>query len=237
MSAADDLLLSVREISGMVKDVAYVANGDESTKTLNHIDLGADIVYAIAAAYKNGTAMVLDTDYSWATYRSNVKLLTNPALNDSYLFRIKTGMSDTTLQEWVDKAKNETLRSLRAFYATAESIDTQPTFLEIVRDIAAAEIIKSRTMGVALENARFRMASDMLKDAKASIRAIQNGTSEITDSDGAAVDRKAKSVLGGFRHASGTISESSDWWTRLRKYNDAIVRPAGQVDDDTQVTE
>lgn len=231
MSAADSLILSTRELAGLIEDVVYLAEGTENTRKSNTIGLGQHaVVYGIAAAYKNGSSITDGSGYTWKTYRPNVVLSSTPAANDHFLFRVKTGLSDTSIQEHLDKARDEVYGALRGFYETAESIDTQPSFLEIVRDLAAGRLIQLRTAGVALENARYRAGVEMEKNAKERIKAIKNGTAELLDADDAVVTRKVGSVVGGFINSNGALAERGDWWTRLKDYQSTTERPEGQTD-------
>lgn len=232
MSAADDLTLSVRILAGLVKDVTYLAEGNENAKQGNAISLGAEIVYGVSGAKKNGTSITDPTDYTHKEYRPNVVLVSTPAANDIFYFRVKLGLSDVDIDEHLDKAKDDVLSKLRGFYDSTEAIDTKPTFLEIVRDLAAGRIIQLRSAGIALESAQYRTGRQMELDAWEKVKAIQQGRAEILKTDNTAVARKANSVMGGTRNSDGAIEERGDWWTRLRSYDEKILRPVGQTDPD-----
>lgn len=232
MSAADDLTLSVRILAGLIKDVTYLAEGNENTKQSNIISLGAEIVHGIVSAKKNGSTITNPTNYTHAEYRPNVTLVANPAANDIFYFRVKVGLSDTDIDEHLDRAKDDVLSKLRGFYDSAEAIDTKPTFLEIVRDLTAGRLIQLRSAGVALESAQYRTGRQMELDAWQKVKDIQQGKAEILKTDNTAVDRKANALMGGTRHSDGAIAERGDWWTRLRSYDGAILRPVGQTDPD-----
>lgn len=229
MAAADDLRLSTRIFADMVKETAYLAEGNENTRQTNVIRLGTEIVYGIVAAYKNGSAITITTHYTWTLYRPNVVLVSNPAANDHFLFRIKTTMSDDDLDEHLDKAKNDLLTELRGSYEAAEDIDLLDSFLEMVRDIAAGRLIQLRTAGIALENARYRTGRQMEQDAFARARRIRNGAASLLDNDNEAVERKDGALVGGFQHADGAITQRGDWWARLADYQTTIFTPSGQA--------
>lgn len=228
------VIRAVRRQTNLLRDVTYLAEGNEPTRRSNLVALGDEIVYGIEAAYKNGasfsTGSTGDT-YSWVMFRPNVKLNTNPASNDHYLFTVKVGMSDAAVEDVILAATRRVQAGLAAHYDDS-AILTYPTTLGLIQDIAVGEIRELRSRGIALESAYYRSGHDLKLEAYALLKSIQRGSSDVKDWNGDLVLRRAGSLVGGFRNANGPITDRGDWWTRLQDYQISIVRPFGQAEID-----
>lgn len=223
---------SVRRQTGLMKDVTYLAEGDEATTQNDLLSLGDEIIYGIEAAYKNGAVLAAGSSgntYTWVTYRPNVKVNTTPAANDHYLFTVKVGMTDAAIEEIILNARRRVLSALQPHYRDA-SLATYPTVLSLVRDIALGEIREQTARGVAMESAFYRSGRDLKKEAFEKIKRIQRGVDSVVDSSDTIVARNANSLMGGFENSEGVITQRSDWWTRLRLYDQSVVRPSFNQD-------
>lgn len=224
------VVTAVRRMTGLLKDVTYLAEGTEATRQSSIISLGDGIIYGIDAAYKNGSSFSQGSaagTYGWSTYRPNVVLNTAPAANDFYLFTVKTGMSDTAIEEYVLNARRTVLSALQAHYED-DALDTYPTVLSIIQDLCVGEIRMLSSRGIALESAHYRSGHEMKKGAMDRLRRIQQGKDAVVDSDGAVVARVTGSLVGGFVSSFGSIDERGHWWERMQDYLGTIRIPIGQ---------
>ena len=182
--------------TGILKDVQHVSQGTNAV-----VPLQSGPVYAIAAAYKNGTPIASPTDYAWAAYRSNVTVSPAPAVNDHYTFTVQTRSSDY-VQDIVGRHSADVLRALRPHYPS-DALLQSPSVVELVKALCIGQIKQDLSQGVALDSAFYRSGRDLQLEALAAIRRIQRGEEGIYDATLAALPRTSGSVVGGKRHADG----------------------------------
>jgi len=216
----------VKRKAGLLRDLVYVASGDDKTLTSGAyiISLGSSIAYEIDSAYKNGTSMTEGTDYDWNTYQPNVTIPSGsaPAQNDIYVFRVQDRLRNDALDDYITEAERYVLAKLKPYYG-ASAVGTHPTIANLVIDRCVGRIREDFTEGVALESARYRSGHDMKLEVEEMIRMLANGEMDVLDSSGTKVARSSGAIVGSFRHANGDIDNAQDLRERLAEYSQGYL--------------
>jgi hypothetical protein len=187
---------AVMRQAGILVEHQYVANA-----ALTVIPLANGIVYAIAAAYKNGTPMAISTDYAWSTYRSNVTLVVASAVNDHFTFSLQKRSTDF-VADFITRATQEVLRSLRPYYSD-DTLTQSTSVAEILKSLAIGELKMATSQGTTEDSAFWRTGRDQAREARSQILRIQRGSEGIYDSQGNSMTRRDGTVIGGRLHPDG----------------------------------
>lgn len=199
---SSSIATAVMRQTNVLRDFSYSANG-----AVSNIPLNAGIIYAIHEAYKNGVAIARPTDYTWATFRGYVGLVAPAALGDTYVFRIQT-KSDAWVQDIVQRHIQEVIRDLAPHYdSTVESFLQSPSVIDLVKSLCIGEMKQMLVEGVALESAHYRSGADLARQARQQVLRIQRGESDIYDTAGAAIPRKAGTIAGGYLAPNGAFAQ------------------------------
>lgn len=216
---------AVMRQTGFCEDVVHVANDTNAI-----IPLRAPIAYAIQAAYKNGVAMVLNTDYKWSLYRSNVQVIPPPAVNDHYVFTVQR-KSDSGLLDIVSRFTTTVLSDLQAHY-DSDQLLLSPTVAGIIIDMCVAQVRMEGIQGPARDSAQYQAAFDLLGQSRARVVRIQRGEAEIYDSVGAAIPRVKGALVGSYRHPDGAFQNRLGLLNRAEGFSGiyAIIVPNPVID-------
>lgn len=212
------VLAAVKRQCNLTEDVLHVANNTTDTR----VDFGRGVVYDIEAAYKNGAAITQGTDYSWSLYQSNTTLLSAPAVNDHYVFRVQRRLSDASIQDYITEATRYVVACLQPYYNDS-ALATYPTVATLIQDRTIGRIKEDLAEGVAMNSAWYRSGNDLKRGVDDAILMIQRGTMNILDNTGAIVTRRQNGLAGGFRHADGAFTDRLSLVDRAQQHTNLYI--------------
>lgn len=201
----------------------------EGTRTM--LDLGKGPIYAISAIYKNGTAIVAPTNYTWSTYASRVTLAVAAVDADEFLVQVQAKMSDTAIDDFIGESADVILSGLRSGYDDA-GLDTLG-MTEALIAMRTVGKLKIELCKGSRDNTDFAEGAALVRESEEISKAIRRGEMDILDSVGAIVGRRVDALAGGFRNTDGEAIESRlqvvdrlQRWYGLAEYFWPEVTPA-----------
>lgn len=214
-----DIAGNVRRQMRLIEDKSVYGSEGQVGRTIFY--LGKDIVYDIEAIYKNGSPIIRNTDYEWTTFRPYVKMLgmTPPAEDAHFLFRLKVGISDDVIQEYINEALSHVLSALYPHYQD-DNLVSYPTIVALIGNRVKGRLDQELSDGPAMESARFRAGRDLVMQVEKDLAAIQNGAMDVLDAGYRSVTRAIGTLAGGIRGASEVKSrrqliDMAQQWTSI----------------------
>lgn len=216
------ILSKVKRRTGILDDVLRVTETASKVKENGDgddvIDLGKGPVYAIELAAKNGTAIVLGTDYYWNLYGSHVVLEDQAADGDHFFFKVQRMMPDAVINDFITESQRIILARLRGCGYSDPALVNYPTVQALICARTVGYIKEETSQGAALESPHYRSGNELIGEVNDILTGVCMGRVAILDDSGNEVARDDGSLVGGFRHPDGKIQGRLDVIDRAQQW-------------------